>query len=111
MEETPQPQKPIKGGEKNLMAILCYLGILVVIPLLTAKDDPFVKFHIKQGLVLLIASVINIFISMVPFIGWVVGFVIWIIILVLAIMGILNVLGGKQKPLPVIGQFAKKFNF
>ena len=94
------------SGEKNTgMAALSYLGILVLVPLLTeAKKDPFVKFHAKQGLVLLICWVIGGFVIWIPFVGWLIG----LGILVLAIIGIVGALGGSQKPLPVIGSYAEK---
>lgn len=96
-----------KTGNATLMAVLSYIGILVLIPLLTeAKKDPFVKFHVKQGLVLLIADVIAGVIAAVPFVGWAAG----IFVFVLFILGIVNAIGGKQTPLPLIGQFGEKFN-
>lgn len=98
-------------GNNTGMGILCYLGILVLIPLLTeAKNDKFVKFHIKQGLVLLIADVIAGAVSAVPLIGWIAAPFIGIFLFILLIMGIVNVLGGKETPLPVIGQYAEKIN-
>lgn len=100
------------GGQKNVgMAVLCYLGILVLIPLLTdAKNDSFVKFHIKQGLTLLIFDIIISVVMVIPFIGWIVGAVGWIFVVILFIMGIINAVGGVEKPLPIIGQYAEKFN-
>jgi len=97
-----------KSGQKNVgMAVLCYLGILVLVPLLTdAKNDPFVKFHIKQGLVLLIVDIIASFIFWIPFIGW----ILWLGIVILFIMGIVNAAGGKEKELPLIGSFGSKIN-
>lgn len=99
-------------GQKNIgMAILCYIGILVLIPLLTdAKNDAFVKFHIKQGLTLLIFDIIISIVAAVPIIGWIVAVVGSIVVLVLFIMGIINAAGGQEKPLPIIGQYADKFN-
>lgn len=99
-------------GQKNTgMAILCYFGILVLIPLLTdAKNDPFVKFHIKQGLTLLIFDVIISIVMAIPVIGWIVGVVGWILVVVLFVMGIVNAAGGKETPLPIIGKYADKFN-
>ncbi len=104
--------EPTNAGQKNtLMALLCYLGILVVIPLLTdAKSDPFVKFHIKQGLVLLITEVILMFIGMVPFIGWMLYPLLALACLVLAIIGIVNAVSGEEKALPIIGQYADKIH-
>lgn len=39
------------------MGILSYLGILVLIPILAAKDSPFARYHANQGLVLLLCEV------------------------------------------------------
>jgi len=103
------PNENKSQSSNTLMAVLCYLGILVLIPLLTdAKNDPFVKFHIKQGLVLLIADVIAGFVVAVPVIGWILSPIIWIILAVLFIMGIINAASGKQTPLPILGKFAEK---
>jgi len=47
--------------------------------------------------------------SALPFIGWfIVGPIGGIITIILFIMGIINALGGKQQPLPVIGKFGEK---
>jgi len=112
-EEKKAETKPTtKAGEKNIgMAILCYLGILVLIPLLTdAKNEAFVKFHIKQGLALLIFDVIISIIWVIPILGWIVGTIGYILIVILFIIGIINVSGGQEKELPIIGQYGEKFN-
>jgi len=119
MEETYQketPETPItpgapKEGKKDLTAILSYIGILVLIPLLTSKDDPFTQFHARQGLALFVAEIATFMIAWIPFLGWFVGMILWIVWLVLSIMGIMNVLNGKRSPLPVIGKLAEKFQF
>jgi len=103
MEETSK--------EKNTgMAVLAY--ILFFLPLLTEeKKDPFVKYHVKQGLILFLAGMATRIIIAVPYIGW---FLVWpfnVVLLILLALGIMNALNGKQEPLPIIGQFAKKFNF
>ncbi len=103
-------QEQKKDNQKNLIAIFCYLGILVLIPLLTKKDDPFVKSHIKQGLVLLIAEVSGMFISVIPLFGWILGPFLTITFIVLSIIGIINVLNGQEKDLPLIGKYGKNFN-
>lgn len=112
---TPPPtfNPPPSSGSSNMgMAILAYLGILIVVPFLTeAKNDPFVKFHIKQGLSLIILEVIAMFVNIVPVLGWIVGFFLWLVILIFIIMGIMNAASGKQKELPLIGGLAKNFNF
>lgn len=104
-----QPFKPTK--EKNVgMAVVAY--ILFFVPLLTdAKDDPFVKYHVKQGLVLFItAMVINIFSwGILPVMIF--AQLLQVGIIILAILGIINAVHGKKEPLPLIGQFAEHFTF
>ena len=109
----PTPPPSPSGQNSNVgMAILAYLGILIVIPFLTeAHKDPFVKFHIKQGLVLLITDVIASVIAAIPILGWIASPIIWLICVVLLIMGIVNAASGKEKELPIIGKFASHFNF
>jgi len=102
-----------KSAGKNIgMGILCYLGILLLIPLLTdAKNESFVKFHLKQGIVLLIAGVAIGIISSVPVIGWIVGFVGGIVLFVVWLMGIIAVASGEEKELPIIGKYGSNFKF
>jgi len=89
------------------MAIVAY--ILFFVPLLTEdKNDPFVHYHVKQGLALLIAAVVvSIFGTFVPIIGWILWFPLSIVIMILFIIGVVNAATGKQKPLPIIGKFGE----
>lgn len=102
-EETETKQK------NTGMAIVAYL--IFFIPLLTeSKNDPFVKFHVKQGLVLFLAWIALTIFSMVPVIGWVLGPILSLGLLVLMVIGILNAVNGESKELPLIGQYAAKIN-
>jgi uncharacterized membrane protein len=95
-------------GKNTAMAIIAY--VVFFIPLLTeAKDDPFVKYHVKQGLVLFIAWIASGFISMVPFIGWMLAPLLSLAMLALMVVGIIGAAKGEQKPLPVIGKYADSF--
>jgi len=98
-----------KKGQNTGMAVLAY--IIFFLPLLTdARNDPFVKYHVKQGLVLFISCVIVGIIGWIPVIGWIMP-LLSLVLFIIFIIGILNVLNGRQKPLPLIGQFAEKFQF
>jgi uncharacterized membrane protein len=115
-EETPttpgaeEVQCDPKDVEENKgITVLSYIGILCLIPLLAKKDSKFAQYHAKQGLVLFIAELITWVLVVIPVLGWiiyVVGIITW---LVLSITGIVNVVGGKCKELPVVGKFAAKF--
>ena len=97
-------------GEQMLFGVLAYLGILVLIPLLLKKDDDFIHWHAKQGLVLLIAYVVVWVFTMVPIIRWILGPIISLILFVFAIIAIVQVLMGNQWQLPLLGKYADKFN-
>lgn len=107
------------------MAILSYLGPLCLVPLLTGEKDGFVKFHVKQGLVLLICEVIIwvIFNLILGSLTWswynwgtwgmisMIQNVAYLFIGILSVVGILNVVNGRQKELPIVGKFAEKITF
>lgn len=100
-----------KQDNKTLMAILSYIGPLVIVSYLTSKDEPFVKFHIKQGLVLFAIEVVLWVLSMPFYIMlWFLMPLINLALLVLSIIGIVNASQGKQKELPLVGQFGDKFS-
>ncbi len=88
------------------MAALSY--IIFFLPLLASPDSKFGRFHSNQGLLLLLISVawgiVGSILMWIPFIGWLVSFVGWIAIVIIAIMAIVNTAGGKAKRLPFIGK-------
>lgn len=113
---TPAPADtatPASDAPKNnvAMAVLSYIGPLVIVSYLTAKDDPFVKFHIKQGLVLLVADVALWIIGSMVYMLWPVIQLVNVAILILAIVGIINAVKGQQKELPFVGKFSSNFKF
>ncbi len=98
----PEDKKTSNENDK-IMGILAYVGILVVVPLFAGGNSKFVKYHANQGLVLFIAMVLTNILWAIPFLGWVAAPAVGLLILVLAIMGIINVVNNEMKPLPLIG--------
>ncbi len=97
-----------KDAQENKgLAILSYIGILFILPLLLKPNSEFIKFHVKQGIILTIGWVIGMILY--PLFG--LGFLIHIVVIVFSIMGIINVSEGTMKELPIIGELAKKLNF
>ena len=104
-------EKVTKKEKNTGMAIVAY--IIFFIPLLTdSKNDPFVKYHVKQGLIIFIAWIA------VGIIGFILPWQLYMIqqllrlgVFVLMIIGIMNASKGEQRPLPVVGQFAEKLKF
>jgi len=100
-EDKKEPTKP-GSTDSNLMAALSYVWILSIVMLIIKKDDEFVKFHARQGLILFIAS----FIGVIPVIGW----FIWLVVVVLDIVGFIKALSGERYKMPVVGDIAGKIN-
>lgn len=108
----PMSPTPAGGQKKNTtMAIVAY--IIFFIPLLTdAKHDPFVKYHVKQGLALfLVAAALVILQSILSYRAWFIIELLQLGLLILAIMGIMNAAKGEEKPLPLLGPLANMFKF
>ncbi len=104
-KETPSP-----GPAKNtLMGVLAYIGPLVIISYFIAKNDPFVRFHIGQGSVLLVLEVASWFVGMMFWPLFAIVQLVNVAILILAAMGIVHVLQGKEKELPLVGKYSKHF--
>ena len=116
--KTTAPRASSRDAEQGkAMSVIAYIGILCLIPILTGdyKKSPFVKFHTNQGVVLFITWIAWWFISLIIgfiFRGWflsmilsLVNIVAWVGIIVLIILGIINAVNGRMRPLPVIGKF------
>lgn len=94
--------------EGKIWAFVGYWWILFLVPLLGKKDNKFAYFHGKQGMVLFVFSIVIWIIGFIPVLGPIIGFIGWIIILVLAIIGMVTSLQGKYWKMPVLGDIAEK---
>jgi len=80
---------------------LSYISFLCFLPSLLGIEDPFTKFHAKQGRKLFWASLI---------LSWIPGIngIVWLFQLALAVIGIRNVSNGVMEELPVVGRLGEK---
>lgn len=123
-QQQPQPDTTNNCADSDkadveankVMAILSYLGILVLIPIFGAKESKFARFHANQGLILCLAAIgysvaYSILSSIILAISWRLYFLVSIlgflslVFLVLAVIGIINAANGQTKELPVIGKY------
>ena len=108
----------------KICAILSYLlvGIVWYFADENMKKNNFVKFHVKQGLNLLIIAVafsivwsivvtilVVVTFGMAGFILGPLGYLISLCWIALMVFGIYYAANNMQKPLPVLGQFADKY--
>ena len=80
--DTTSEYDPQDIEENKFMAILAYFGILVIIPILAAKDSKFARFHSNQGLILCIlwhtkSLQVSLFPSLIIYHGWLASWDYW----------------------------------
>lgn len=81
--------------EQRIFAVLSYVSWLFVIPLLLRRNDPFVRSHLNQGIVLFIISCLCFFIGIL---GWLVN----IAVFFFCLAGGINALMGRIVCLPIV---------
>lgn len=99
--------------QNKAMAIIGYLGILFLVPMLAVPKSKFAQYHAKQGMVLFITEVIlwiaaSIFAVITLGLGVALYWIVSVVALVWTILGIVNAASGQMKPLPVIGNIVGK---
>jgi uncharacterized membrane protein len=90
-----------------LNAALSYVGILVLLPLMSgAAQHPFVTFHAKQGLVIFAGEILAILLSY-----WLsyVGGLLFVVMLLASLAGILSSLREDKWYIPGISTIANLF--
>ncbi len=95
------------SGDSNIFAALSYLWILSIIFYVIKKDDEFVKFHAKQGMVLLAVEIVAMFLF---FLGPI-PVLINLVVFVLMVIGAIKAYQGEKYRIPVVADLADKINF
>lgn len=105
----------------RLLSVLAYLVMLVgpMVMLASRRDDDLVRYHARQSLGLTVAAigtfvawvVVGWIISFVPYYGFLLAVVLFaavigilIVLVILWIIGMVNSLRAKLRPLPIIGR-------
>lgn len=117
--QNPYIQQDEDVRKNKGMAVLCYFGIFLLIPLFSRKNSKFCRFHANQGLILLIyevivnvlSRIINMIFSNMLWPNDVLVFCVSAIIVILGLFGtILSIIGivhaakGEYKEIPVLGK-------
>lgn len=107
-KNTQSVQGDADVSQARLFGIIGYIfPILFFLPLVTdTKENAFAKYHANQQLLLLLFLIIGntaASILTVILIGLLLYPVVWIFGLVCMILGIVNVVNEREKPLPLIG--------
>ncbi|UZH56167.1 hypothetical protein JRG66_04695 [Salinimicrobium tongyeongense] len=86
-----------------VIAYLTIIGLVVAFVMNNEKKDAFAAWHIRQSMGLTVLGIAVFAIGMVPILGWLISFFGSLFLLYLWIMGLINAINGKVKPVPVLG--------
>ena len=93
------------SSSSKIFAALSYFSVLWLLPFLFAPNDPYAKFHAKQGIVLFVISLIVD--ALTAFKG--IFAILYAARLYLIVVGVMNAVSGRMAKLPWIGQLADRF--
>jgi len=105
MAETDN-NKEIQEGK--FFAVICYISFLCLVALFLKKENKFVLYHAKQGLVIFVFEVACYFISVIPKLGGLIYTVGMLLALWVSIWALWNTLMGKQFRIPLVSDIADK---
>ena len=100
--EHPQPEEPAVSSTARWMGALCYLSILILIPACTKwRQDEFVRFHLNQGLMVLMLATICAALGFVPVLEQV-ALSLTLLVDVLSLVGLITALRRRAAVPPIL---------
>lgn len=97
---------PCDIARTKALSAFCYISFLfAIIALLVEPNSKFVRYHINQCLLLTVFGFLCGIVCIVPVLGWIVGGIGSIAVIVFTIMGIVRAAKGVAKDLPIIGKY------
>jgi uncharacterized membrane protein len=101
-----QEEQQIREGQ--FFAIISYVGFLCIITLILKKDNKFALYHAKQGLVLFVMEVAAFILSIIPFLGWLIGIFGYALFLLVSLWGIIQASLGVNSRIPIVTKISER---
>lgn len=83
------------------VAYITWIGLIIAF---CAGDKEGAKFHINQALVIWLAMLVGTVVSIIPFVGFIIGSLWNVFCFVCAILGIIAAINEEEKEVPLLGQ-------
>ena len=100
----------VKDLKPNIAGLLCYVvgWVSGIVFLILEKKNQFVRFHAMQSIVTFGAlTIVQIIFSFIPFVGWILNWIVWVLIIILWAMLMYKAYQGQRYKLPVAGNIAE----
>ena len=92
----------------RILAVMSYLGVLSLVPLVMNRNDPYVQFHARQGVILWMWEVLAIYTLLMPVVGKLFFKFSSVACVILSVIGVLAVVLGRAWKFPIIGDWAAR---
>ncbi len=94
-------------SDNKVFAMICYLmGFIgIIVALLATNSSKYAMFHVRQALKIEVASILSIFVLIIPFLGWIAFPILQGIIWVIKIISFFQICSGKAKEPAIIRSF------
>jgi len=94
--------------KEKILSAIAYVPFppLFLVPLLIGRDDTFVEYHGKQGLIVFLTWFVLWILSNIPIIA-IVAYAGFVALMVAAVIGLVQACSGKRWDLPLLGRYAK----
>ena len=101
------------GKTVAIVAYITLIGWIVAFVMNSNNKTALGTYHIRQMLGLMILSVVVAIIRFplffIPFIGWGIGSLLSLAVLVLWLLGLISAANEQQKPIPILGETFQKW--
>lgn len=105
--ELPPEVSKAEAEQGKVISILSYIFPILCLVGLIQRDNAFTLYHAKQVLIMAIGCFAGSILSVIPLVGCVIAPLVLVGWIVFAILGILNVVNLRMKPLPLIGKLGE----
>jgi uncharacterized membrane protein len=110
------PPPMVSATEDKTVAILSYItliGFIAAVIVNSNKKTKLGAFHLRQAMGLFVTGAAigigGIVLAIIPILGILCLFAIWVAMLVFWVMGLISAIQGQMKPLPVVGPLYQKW--
>ncbi len=103
----------VLNDESKLFAFIATFFSIVgfFIAFATKRHDRYVMYYAKQSLIIFFVYVIAVIAVAVPFVGWIIGPIIYVVGVLLWLLSWIYAISGEHKEVPIVGRFIHKLRF
>jgi len=98
--------------EDKTVAILCYItliGFIAAIFMHQNHKTQLGAFHLRQVLGMVLTAAAGSVCGVVPILGWIVWFLVVLVLFVFWVLGLVSAVKGEMRPVPLLGEHYQRW--